>query len=128
MSLSKEDIIEAVAEMSVIEVVDLVKAMEEKFGVVAAPPPAAAPAGGDDSAGAPVAEEKTTFDLVLTTTGDRRVKVIQAVRALTGLGLKDAKDLVDKAPGVTLKEGISKDEAEAAKTQIEEAGGSVELK
>ena len=128
MSLSKEDIIEAVAEMSVIEVVDLVKAMEEKFGVVAAPPPAAAPAGGDDSAGAPVAEEKTTFDLVLTTTGDRRVKVIQAVRALTGLGLKDAKDLVDKAPGVTIKEGISKDEAEAAKTQIEEAGGSVELK
>ena len=128
MSLSKEDIIEAVAEMSVIEVVDLVKAMEEKFGVVAAPPSAAAPAGGDDSAGAPVAEEKTTFDLVLTTTGDRRVKVIQAVRALTGLGLKDAKDLVDKAPGVTIKEGISKDEAEAAKTQIEEAGGSVELK
>ena len=126
MSLSKEDIIEAVAEMNVMEIVDLVKAMEEKFGVSAAPMPAAVADAGD-AASAPAEEAKTAFDLVLASAGERKVKVIQAVRSLTGLGLKDAKDLVDKAP-VTVKEGMSKDDAEKAKAQIEEAGGAVELK
>lgn len=125
MALSKEDILNAIAEMSVMDVVELVSAMEEKFGVSAAAAVAvAAPAGGAD---APAAEEKTEFDIVLTAAGDKKVNVIKVVRALTGLGLKEAKDIVDGAPKA-IKEGASKEEAEDAKKQLEEAGASVELK
>lgn len=126
MALSKEDILNAIAEMSVMEVVELVEAMEEKFGVSAqaAVAVAAAPAAGGEAA---AAEEKTEFDIVLNAAGDKKVNVIKAVRSLTGLGLKEAKELVDGAPS-TLKEGVSKDEAEAAKKDLEEAGASVELK
>ncbi|BFM10317.1 50S ribosomal protein L7/L12 [Simiduia litorea] len=122
MSLTKDDIINAVAAMSVTDVVELITAMEEKFGVSAAA--AVAVAGG---AGAAAEEEKTEFDVVLTAAGDKKVNVIKAVRGITGLGLKEAKDLVDGAPK-TLKEGVSKAEAEAAKKELEEAGASVELK
>jgi len=124
MALSKEDILNAIAEMSVMDVVELVKAMEDKFGVSAAAAVAAAPAA---AAAAPVAEEKTEFDIVLKASGDKKVNVIKVVRALTGLGLKEAKDLVDGAPK-TLKEAASKAEAEDAKKQLEEAGATVELK
>lgn len=124
MSLTKEDIINAIAEMSVKDVVELISAMEEKFGVTAAVA-AVAVAGGD--AGGAAAEEKTEFDIVLTAAGDKKVNVIKVVRAITGLGLKEAKDMVDGAPS-TLKEAASKDEAEEAKKQLEEAGASVELK
>ena len=125
MALSNEDILNAIAEMSVMQVVELVSAMEEKFGVSAAAAVAvAAPAAGGEAA---AAEEKTEFDIVLTAAGDKKVNVIKAVRALTGLGLKEAKELVDGAPS-TLKEAVSKDEAEAAKKDLEEAGASVELK
>ncbi|MFA7555544.1 MAG: 50S ribosomal protein L7/L12 [Spongiibacteraceae bacterium] len=123
MSLSKEDIINAVAEMSVKDVVELIEAMEEKFGVSAAMAVAAGPAGDAGSA----AEEQTEFDIVLTAVGDKKVNVIKAVRAITGLGLKEAKAMVDGAPS-TIKEGASKDDAEEAKKQLEEAGASVELK
>jgi large subunit ribosomal protein L7/L12 len=123
MSLSQEDIINAVAEMSVKDVVALIEAMEEKFGVSAAAAVAAGPVG--DSAAA--AEEQTEFDVVLTAAGDKKVNVIKAVRAITGLGLKEAKGMVDGAPS-TIKEGASKDDAEDAKKQLEEAGASVELK
>jgi large subunit ribosomal protein L7/L12 len=125
MALSKEDILNAIAEMSVMDVVELVEAMEEKFGVSAqaAVAVAAAPAGE----AAPAAEEKTEFDIVLTAAGDKKVNVIKAVRAITGLGLKEAKDLVDGAPS-TVKEAASKADAEEAKKQLEEAGASVELK
>lgn len=122
MALTKEDIINAVAEMSVMDVVELVEAMEEKFGVSAA---AAVVAGG--GAGEAAAEEQTEFDVVLTAAGDKKVNVIKAVRAITGLGLKEAKAMVDGAPAA-VKEGVSKDDAEAAKAQLEEAGASVELK
>jgi len=126
MALSKEDILNAIAEMSVMDVVALVEAMEEKFGVSAAAAVAvAAPAAGGDAAAA--AEEKTEFDIVLTAAGDKKVNVIKVVRAITGLGLKEAKDLVDGAPS-TVKEGVSKAEAEDAKKQLEEAGAGVELK
>jgi len=125
MALSKEDILEAIAEMSVMDVVALVEAMEEKFGVSAAAAAVAMPAAGGDAGGA--AEEKTEFDVVLTAAGDKKVNVIKAVRGLTGLGLKEAKELVDGAPS-TLKEALSKEEAEAAKKDLEEAGASVELK
>lgn len=126
MALSKEDILNAIAEMSVMEVVELVSAMEEKFGVSAqAAVAVAAPAAAD--AGATVAEEKTEFDVVLSSAGDKKVNVIKAVRALTSLGLKEAKDMVDGAPA-TIKEGASKEEAEEAKKQLEEAGATVELK
>lgn len=126
MALSKEDILNAIAEMSVMEVVELVSAMEEKFGVSAqAAVDVAAPAAAD--AGAAVAEEKTEFDVVLSSAGDKKVNVIKAVRALTSLGLKEAKDMVDGAPA-TIKEGASKEEAEEAKKQLEEAGATVELK
>jgi large subunit ribosomal protein L7/L12 len=126
MALSKEDILNAIAEMSVMEVVELVEAMEEKFGVSAAAAVAAAPAAaGGDAGGA--AEEKTEFDVVLAGAGDKKVNVIKAVRAITGLGLKEAKELVDGAPS-PIKEGASKEEAEEAKKQLEEAGASVELK
>jgi large subunit ribosomal protein L7/L12 len=124
--MSKEDILEAIANMSVMEVVELISAMEEKFGVTAAAAVAvAAPAAGGDAAAE--AEEQTEFDVVLTGFGDNKVAVIKAVRALTGLGLKEAKDAVEGAPN-TLKEGVSKDDAEAAKKQLEEAGATVELK
>jgi len=126
MALSNEDILNAIAEMSVMDVVELVSAMEEKFGVSAqaAVAVAAAPAagGGDDAAAA-----KTDFDVVLSAVGDKKVNVIKAVRAITGLGLKEAKELVDGAPS-TIKEALPKDDAEEAKKQLEEAGATVELK
>ena len=128
MALSKDDILNAIAEMSVMDVVELVSAMEEKFGVTAAAAVAAAPvaaAGGDAGAGA--AAEKDEFDVVLASAGDKKVNVIKVVRGVTGLGLKEAKDLVDGAPN-TIKEGASKDEAEDIKKKLEEAGASVELK
>ena len=125
--MSKEDILEAIANMSVMEVVELISAMEEKFGVTAAAAVAVAAPGAGAEAGAAAAEEKTEFDVVLTGFGDNKVAVIKAVRGITGLGLKEAKDAVEGAPS-TLKEGISKDEAEAAKKQLEEAGATVELK
>ena len=123
MSLTKEDIINAVADMSVMDIVELVSAMEEKFGVSAAAV-AAAPAAGGDAGGA---EAQTEFDVVLSAAGDKKVNVIKAVRAATGLGLKEAKALVDEAPSA-VKEGVSKDEAEEVKKQLEEAGATVELK
>ncbi len=127
MSLSKDDVLNAIAEMSVMEVVELVEAMEEKFGVSAAAAVAAAPvaAGGGDAAGG--AEEKDEFDVVITGAGDKKVNVIKVVRAVTGLGLKEAKAMVDEAPS-TVKEAAAKDEAEDIKKQLEEAGATVELK
>lgn len=125
MALSKEDILNAIAEMSVMDVVELVSAMEEKFGVSAAAAVAAAPAAGGDAGGA--AEAQTEFDVILTAVGDKKVNVIKAVRGLTGLGLKEAKEIVDSAPKA-IKEAASKEEAEDAKKQLEEAGASVELK
>ena len=122
MALTNEDIINAVSEMSVMQVVELIKAMEEKFGVIAA---AATVAAAGPAAAA--AEEQTEFTIVLAEAGDKKVNVIKAVRELTGLGLKEAKAVVDGAPGV-VKEGVSKEEAEAAKTALEEAGAKVELK
>jgi large subunit ribosomal protein L7/L12 len=127
MALSKDDILNAIAEMSVMDIVELIEAMEEKFGVSAAAAVAAAPAaaaGGD--AGAAV-EEQTEFDVMLTSAGDKKVAVIKVVRAVTGLGLKEAKGLVDGAPSA-IKEGVSKDEAADVLKQLEEAGGSAELK
>jgi large subunit ribosomal protein L7/L12 len=126
MGMSKDDILTAIAEMSVMEVVELIDAMEEKFGVTAAAAVAAAPAAAGGDAGA-AAEEQTEFDVVLTAAGEKKVNVIKVVRAITGLGLKEAKGLVDGAPS-PIKEGASKDEAEDIKKQLEEAGGSVELK
>ena len=126
MSLSKDDILNAIAEMSVMDIVELVEAMEDKFGVSAAAPVAAAPAaaaGGDSGA---AAEEQTEFSVMLTAAGDKKVNVIKVVRAVTGLGLKEAKGLVDGAPS-PIKEGATKEEAEDIKKQIEEAGGSAEL-
>ncbi len=127
MALSKDDILNAIAEMSVMEVVELVQSMEEKFGVSAAAAVAAAPAAAGGDAGGAAAEEKDEFDVVLTAAGDKKVNVIKAVRAITGLGLKEAKALVDEAPS-PIKEGASKDEAEDFKKQLEEAGAQVELK
>lgn len=124
--MSKEDILNAIAEMSVMEVVELIEAMEEKFGVTAAAAVAAAPAAaGGDAGGA--AEEQTEFDVILTSAGEKKVAVIKVVRAVTGLGLKEAKGLVDGAPS-PIKEGASKEEAEDIKKQLEEAGGAAELK
>jgi large subunit ribosomal protein L7/L12 len=124
MALSKEDILEAIAEMSVMDVVALVEAMEEKFGVSAAA--AVAVAAGPVGEVAAV-EEQTEFDVVLSAIGEKKVNVIKVVRSITGLGLKEAKDLVDSAPS-TIKEALSKDDAEKAKAELEEAGASVELK
>ncbi|WP_303292302.1 50S ribosomal protein L7/L12 [Marinobacter sp. SS5-14b] len=124
MALSKDDILNAIAEMSVMDVVALVEAMEEKFNVSAAAAVAAAPAA---AAAGEAAEEQTEFDVVLTGPGEKKVNVIKAVRELTGLGLKEAKEMVDGAPS-TIKEGASKAEAEEAKKKLEEAGASVELK
>ena len=126
MATSKEDILKAIEEMSVMDLVDLISDIEEKFGVTAAAAVAAAPAaaGGDD---APAAEEKSEFDVVLSAVGDQKVQVIKAVRSITGLGLKEAKDMVDGAPS-TLKEGVKKEEAEEMLAQLSEAGASGELK
>ena len=124
MAITKEDILEAVGNLTVMELNDLVKAFEEKFGVSAA---ALAVAGGAAAGGAAAAAEKTEFDVVLTAAGAQKVGVIKVVRAITGLGLKEAKDLVDGAPK-TLKEGISQAEADDIKKQLEEAGASVEIK
>ena len=126
MALSNEDILNAIAEMSVMDVVELVNAMEEKFGVSAqaAVAVAAAPAAGGEVA---AAEEKTDFDVVLSAIGEKKVNVIKAVRAITGLGLKEAKELVDGAPS-TIKEAAPKGDAEEAKKQLEEAGATAELK
>ncbi len=126
MALSKDEILEAIAQMSVMDVVELISAMEEKFGVTAAVAVAAAPAAAADGGG-PVVEEQTEFTVILKAAGEKKVNVIKVVRALTGLGLKEAKDVVDQAPS-NVKEGISKAEAEDVKKQLEEAGASVELK
>ena len=125
MSLSKDDILNAIAEMSVMDVVELVEAMEEKFGVSAAAAVVVAPAGDGD--GDAVVEEQTEFDVIITAAGEKKVNAIKAVRAITGLGLKEAKAVVDNAPSA-VKEGVSKDEAEEVKKQLEEAGASAELK
>ena len=126
MATSKEDILKAIEEMSVMDLVDLISDIEEKFGVTAEAAVAAAPAagGGGD---APAEEEKDAFDVVLSAAGDQKVQVIKAVRAITGLGLKEAKDMVDGAPS-TVKEGASKDDAEAMVAQLTEAGATAELK
>ena len=126
--MNREEVLNAVAEMSVLELSELIKDMEEKFGVsasaaVAVAAPAAGGAGGDAAGG----EEKSEFDVVLSSFGDKKVGVIKVVRGITGLGLKEAKDLVESAPSA-VKEGVSKDEAEEIKKQLEEAGGSVEVK
>lgn len=126
MAVSKEDILETISEMSVMEVVDLISAMEEKFGVSAAAAVAAAPAAGGDAGGA-AAEEQTEFDVVMSSFGGNKVPVIKVVRAVTGLGLKEAKDMVEGAPS-TVKEAATKDEAEDIKKQLEEAGATAELK
>ena len=127
MALSKDDVLNAIAEMSAMEVVELISDMEEKFGVSAAAAVAAAPVAGAGGGDAAAAEEKDEFDVVLSSAGDKKVNVIKAVRAITGLGLKEAKALVDEAPS-PIKEGASKDEAEDFKKQLEEAGATVELK
>ena len=127
-TIKSEDILKAIEEMSVMELVELISAIEEKFGVTAAAAVAAAPAAaGGDAAGGDAAEEKDEFDVVLSAAGDQKVQVIKAVRAITGLGLKEAKDLVDGAPN-TLKEGVKKEEAEEMLKQLSEAGASAELK
>ncbi|WP_169392487.1 MULTISPECIES: 50S ribosomal protein L7/L12 [Psychrobacter] len=124
MALSKDDVLNAIAEMSVMDIVELISAMEEKFGVTAAAAVAAAPAAAE---GAAAAEEKDEFDVILAGFGDKKVGVIKAVREATGLGLKEAKDLVESAPA-PIKEGASKAEAEELKKKLEEAGATVELK
>lgn len=126
MALSKDDILNAIAEMSVMEVVELISAMEEKFGVTAAAAVAAAPAAAGGDAGA-AAEEQTEFDVILAEAGEKKVNVIKAVREVTGLGLKEAKGLVDGAPS-PVKEGVSKAEADELKAKLEEAGAKVEIK
>lgn len=128
MALSKDDILNAIAEMSVMEVVELIQAMEEKFGVSAAAAVAAVPAAVNGDAGGDAgAEEQTEFDVILSSFGDKKVNVIKTVRAITGLGLKEAKALVDGAPS-PVKEGATKEEAEDIQKQLEEAGAQVELK
>lgn len=124
MAVSKEDMLETISNMSVMEVVDLISAMEEKFGVSAAAAVAAAPAGGGEAA---AAEEQTDFNVVLASFGENKVGVIKAVRGATGLGLKEAKDLVESAP-TPIKEGVPKAEAEELKKTLEAAGATVELK
>ena len=126
MAITKEEILDAISEMSVMDVVDLVKLMEEKFGVTAAAPvaAAAAPAAGGEAA---AAEEQSEFEIFLSDVGEKKIDVIKAVRAITGLGLQEAKAIVDGAPS-SVKEGANKDEADQAKSQLEEAGATVELK
>ena len=125
MAVSKDDILEAISNMSVMEIVELISDMEEKFGVSAAAAVAAAPAAAGDAGAA--AEEQTEFDVVMTSFGDNKISAIKAVRGITGLGLKEAKEMVEGVPA-TVKEGASKDEAEDVKKQLEEAGATVELK
>ena len=127
MATSKDDILKAIEEMSVMELVDLISDIEEKFGVTAAAAVAAAPAAAGGDGDAPAAEEKDAFDVVLAAAGDQKVQVIKAVRAITGLGLKEAKDMVDGAPS-TLKEGVKKEEAEEMLAKLTEAGATGELK
>ena len=127
MATSKDDILKAIEEMSVMDLVDLISAIEEKFGVTAAAAVAAAPAASGGDGDAPAAEEKDAFDVVLSAAGDQKVQVIKAVRAITGLGLKEAKDMVDGAPS-TLKEGVKKEEAEEMLAKLTEAGATGELK
>ncbi len=124
MAITKEDVLEYISGLSVLELSELVKEFEEKFGVSAQPVAVAGVAGGGDAA---AAEEKTEFDVVLTDAGAKKINVIKAVRALTGLGLKEAKEAVESTPS-TIKEGVDKETAEEAKKQLEEAGASVELK
>ena len=130
MATDTAKVLETLGKMTVLELVELKKAIEEEWGVTAAAPmavaaPGAAAAGGGD--GAPAAEEKSSFDVVITAAGDKKIQVIKVVRAVTGLGLKEAKDLVDGAPG-TVKEGANQEEADSIKSQLEEAGATVELK
>jgi large subunit ribosomal protein L7/L12 len=127
MALSNEELIEALSSKPIMEIVDLVKALEEKWGVSAAAPVAVAAAAGAAAPDAAAAEEQTEFDVVLSSYGENKVAVIKVVRAVTGLGLKEAKDLVEGAPS-TVKEAVPKDEAETVKKQLEEAGGKVDVK
>ncbi|MCK4609237.1 MAG: 50S ribosomal protein L7/L12 [Gammaproteobacteria bacterium] len=124
MAITREEILEAISNMSIMDVVELVKEMEEKFGVSAAAPVAMAAAPAGEAA---AAEEKTEFNVVMTSFGEKKIEVIKVVRAITGLGLKEAKDTVEGVPS-TVKEGVSKEDAEAIKKQLEEAGASVEIK
>lgn len=124
MAVSKEDILDTISKMTVLEIVDLISAMEEKFGVTAAAAVAAAPAA---AGGAAAAEEKTEFNVIMTAFGENKVNVIKVIRTITGLGLKEAKDMVEGAPS-TVKEGVDKKEAESIKKQLEEAGAKVEIK
>ena len=128
-TMSTSDLLDVFKNMTVLELNEFLKAFEEEFGVTAAAPVAvaAAPAAGGGAAGAEAAEEKDEFDVILTAAGDKKIQVIKVVRAATGLGLKEAKDLVDGAPG-TVKEALAKDEADKLKAELEEAGASVELK
>ncbi len=127
MAISKDEVLEAISEMSVLEVVDLVSAMEEKFGVSAAAPIAVAPLPTNGAGDAAAEEEQTEFDVILAGIGEKKVNVIKAVRAITGLGLKEAKALVDESPN-PVKEAVSKEEADEIKTKLEEAGATVEVK
>ena len=126
MAIATEEFIKQIDELTVLELNGLVKALEEHYGVSAAAAAVAAPAGGGAAAAAPV-EEKTEFDVILKAAGDKKINVIKAVREVTSLGLKEAKDLVESAPA-TVKEGVSKDEAEAVKRKFEEAGATIEIK
>ncbi len=127
MAVTKDDVVEFIANMSVLELSELIKEMEEKFGVSAAAPVAVAAAGGAGDAGGAAAEEQTEFDVILTGAGEKKIQVIKEVRAITSLGLKEAKALVESTPA-PVKEGISKDEATEIKAKIEAAGGSAEVK
>ena len=127
MAASKEDILNAISNMTVMEIVDLVKMMEEKFGVTAAAPVAMAAAGGAAAAAAPAAEEKTEFNVTMTSFGANKVGVIKVIREITGLGLKEAKDLVEGVPS-QVKDGVPKAEAESIKKKLEEAGAAAEIK
>jgi large subunit ribosomal protein L7/L12 len=127
MAASKEEILEAISNMTVLEIVDLVKMMEDKFGVSAAAPVAVAAVGAGAAAAAPAAEEQTEFTVTMTSFGANKVSVIKVIREITGLGLKEAKDLVEGSPN-TVKEGVSKDEAEKIKKQLTDAGAEVEVK
>jgi large subunit ribosomal protein L7/L12 len=127
MAASKEDILDAISNMTVMEIVDLVKMMEDKFGVTAAAPVAVAAAGGGAAAAAPVVEEKTEFNVTMTSFGANKVGVIKVIREITGLGLKEAKDLVEGVPS-QVKDGIPKADAEAIKKKLEEAGAAAEIK
>jgi len=126
-TMSKDDILEAIGNMSVFELAELIEAFKDRFGVTIAAPVAAAPAGGAGAAAAPVAEEKTEFTVMLQSGGEKKIQVIKEVRAITNLGLKEAKDLVEGVPGV-IKEGVTKQEAEEIKKKLEAQGAVVELK